>query len=49
MNISDKVFNNIVDEVIEALENDKVKCTLHTNFLHDLVADVHNFRKAHQQ
>jgi len=45
MNISNKVFDNIVDGVIEALENDKVKCTLHTNFLYDLVRDVRNFRK----
>lgn len=45
MIISDKVFDNIVDGVIEALENDKVKCTLHTNFLYGLVADVRNFRK----
>ena len=40
MNVSEKVFNNIVDEVVEILDS-----TLHTNFLYDLVNDVHNFRK----
>lgn len=41
MNISEKVFNNIIDGIVEALDSS----TLHTNFLYDLVNDVHNFRK----
>lgn len=45
MIISNKVFENIVEEMIEALKKNGTKCPLYTNFLYDLVDDVRNFRK----
>ncbi len=42
MNVSERVFSNIVDSVIEVLAGNE----LHANFMFDLVADVRSFRKA---
>lgn len=45
MNISDKVLENIVSGVVQAIDNGSDDCDLHLNFFKDVVADVCNFRK----